>query len=163
MNRYLLVPFFLLASFTFYAPARAIDSMTIERCPCGCHTGGHADPIRALEIATLEQRLYRQVDYPTRVRTLRSEQIMTQARIDSLKRRLAEYAPMDRFQTGKALIITIEQTKLELLREELHLKDLQARQMIDAQTHRQRARLLALKVNQAQRISAGHRASMYAE
>ncbi len=138
-------------------PARATDSVMIERCSCGCHTGGYVDIKRAMEIATLEQRLYKQVEYPTRVRSLRTEQIMTQARIDSLKRRLAEYGPMNRFETGKALFVTIEQTKLELLQEELYLKDLQARQLADVQTHRQRERLLALKVDQAQRAHAEYR------
>lgn len=163
MIRTFVIALFLSFSFNLALPAEARDMIVPERCPCGCHTGGHADPVRALEIATLEQRLYQQVDYPNRVRTLRAEQIMTQARIDSLKRRLAEYAPMNRFETGKALIITIEQTKLELLREELHLKDLQSRQRIDAQTHRQKQRLLALKVDQAQRAHADYRKTRFAE
>lgn len=137
-----------------------VTSPLLAEFPCACHTGVTAEPIRALEIAMLEKKLYEQVSHPMRVRTLNAEIKLTEARIKSLKRRLDEYEPMDRFKNGRALFVTIEETKLDLLREELHLQELKARRTTENRFHRQQARLHALKVDQAQRVVANHRKAM---
>ncbi len=137
-----------------------VASPLFAECPCGCQTGVMGDPVRALEIASLEKKLYDQVSHPMRVRTLNAEITLTKARIKSLELRLDEYDPMDRFETGRALIVTIEETKLDLLREELHLKELYARRTAENRFHRQQARLHALKLDQAQRAVAEHRKAM---
>ena len=137
-----------------------VTSPLLADFPCVCHTGVTADPVRALEIAMLEKKLYEQVSHPMRVRTLNAEITLTEARIKSLNRRLDEYEPMDRFETGRALFVTIEETKLDLLREELHLQELKARRTAENRFHRQQARLHALKVDQAQRAVAAHRKAM---
>ena len=49
---------------------------------CACETCvTPADELRAWEIARLEQRLYRRVEYPSRMRTLNNEIEFTEARI----------------------------------------------------------------------------------
>lgn len=75
---------------------------------------------RALEISRLRFKLFERVDYPLRLRHLRTEITLMEARVASLRRRVKE---AERFHQSEALFTTIENLRLELLEAELLLKD----------------------------------------
>ena len=106
----------------------------------------YTDAYRTLEIAAIEQRLYRRVEHPARVRALKAEIQFAEARVDSLRRILAGYRPFTRFSTGNPLTITVERTKLDLLREELHVRNLRDHLRMENRYHRQRMQLYSLRI-----------------
>lgn len=106
-------------------------------------------PARSLEAAQLRLRLYVNVERPAERRRLDADIRLAEARVASLKRLLAEYAPMDRFTTGRALVLTIEGTRLDLLAAELDLKELRAQRWDLDRAHADRLRLLQLEVAEA--------------
>ena len=96
----------------------------------------HSD--QAVEIARLRFKLYERVDYPLRLRHLRTEIKLMQAQVDSLRRRVKE---AQRFSRSPALFTTIEKLQLRLLEADLLLKDLRHEQTL-LQIHNQDERRL---------------------
>ena len=78
----------------------------------------------ARERLDLEHRLYERVDFPIQARRLVSEITLTEAKLKSLEKLLAEYQGFQRFSTGNPLTLTVEDTKLQILAAKLHLDDL---------------------------------------
>lgn len=103
----------------------------------------------ALEIAKLELRLYRQVEYPREKRHLEATIQLTRAEVKMLRRRIRAYHPFDQFEIGKPLLVTLQNTKLALLAAELRLEDIQAELTALRRYHSDRCRLLELKVYEA--------------
>lgn len=76
------------------------------------------------EIRTLEWRLYDRVEFPLRLRQIDSEIKLTEARLKSQQKLLAEYQAFQRFSAGNPLTLTVEETKLQILASQLKLEDL---------------------------------------
>ncbi len=107
------------------------------------------DTQRAVEIAQLRLRLYEQVEHPAELRRVQSDLQFAEAEVTSLKRLLKEYGPMDRFSTGRALMLTIESTRLSLLRCELNRDSLKQQLNALQRWHGDRLRLLRLELAEA--------------
>lgn len=107
------------------------------------------DPRASLELAQLDRRYYRRVEYPSRMRALRTEIEFTESRIDALRNLLVDYGRVTRFRTGNALTVTSNNAHLTLLAEEAHLRDLRERKAFEQRYHRQMKRLHAERVRQA--------------
>lgn len=108
------------------------------------------DVQRQVEIAELRLHLYQNVEHPAEVRRLRTELTMADAEAESLKRLLREYEPFNRFSTGNPLTLTVESTRLALLRAELRRDNTKADLQAMQRHHAQRLRLLQLELQQAQ-------------
>jgi len=65
------------------------------------------------------------VEYPRQLQTLDDLIRLRKAEIASLERRLKEWEPLDRFDTGRALMVTIENTRLVLLQSQIELRQLE--------------------------------------
>ncbi|MGL4513448.1 MAG: hypothetical protein ACRCT8_10185 [Lacipirellulaceae bacterium] len=128
------------------------------QCPYGCDLVGasYADAARAYEIAATQQRLYQRGDHPGRVRALTIEKQIAEARIQVLRRRLAELRPINRFTTGNALLVTAEETRIALLREELHLRGLRDALLAEQRWHSERMREMVLATQHAAAHLAQH-------
>lgn len=114
-----------------------------------------ADAQRAVQCAQQELLLYRQVEFPRQVRQLNAAIELTKAEIDILRRRLREYAPFDKFQTGKPLVVTTDATRLHLLDARQRLADLEAERAVLYRYRGAQFRLLAHNMRQAQaRVAA---------
>ncbi len=100
----------------------------------------------AIEIARLRFKLYERVDYPLRLRHLRTEIKLMAAQVDSLSRRVKEAR---RFYRSPALFTTIEKLQLELLGAELLLKDLKHEQTLLQIHNRDERRLRKLLIENA--------------
>ena len=134
----------------FLVATLTIASDASGQCAYGDCLGDRADAQRAWEIATLEQRLYRQVGYPARLAAVRSEIDFAEARVEMLRRRLLEYRPrVHDFRYGSALGVSIQQTQLELLREQRNLRNLQQHLIQINRRHRDERTLHALRVEAA--------------
>lgn len=84
-----------------------------------------AQPTYATRVAHYSQR---QFSYHRQVAELDQSVRLQRAEIASLRRRLEEWEPMDRFRTGRALIMDVELTRLALMRAEMNLQHLQQAQ-----------------------------------
>jgi hypothetical protein len=104
---------------------------------------------RALEIANYELRQYLQVEYPRERRHLDAEIKLTEAEVQAYQERLREWAPFDKFSTGRPLIVSIQNMRLCLLEAELRLKDLRAERNNLIRFHSDRWRLLELRAYDA--------------
>lgn len=91
---------------------------------------------RELEVALVEQRYYRRVDHPSRMRRLRAEIAYTEERIVSLRRIQGEYDRVNRFGTGNALSLSAERVRLDLMREERVLRDLREQVLLEQRHYR---------------------------
>lgn len=119
-------------------------------CACGECLGHPTDGLqRALEVATLNQRLYRHLDHPARVRELRSEIEFAEARLESLRTLRREYEPFTRWRVGNPLAVSAEQNRLAILREERHLRTLRQVYAEEHRLHGYRLRLHAQAVAHA--------------
>ncbi|MCA9240915.1 MAG: hypothetical protein KDA37_11980 [Planctomycetales bacterium] len=131
---------------------RALLVLLAATCLCSANPASGEtllDANRRVEMAQIRLRLYEQVEYPTQRRQLTHELRVAEAEVASLKRLLQEYEPFDRFSTGRALVLTIESTRLSLLRAELRRDDFK-RQLSDLQRfHVDRLRLLMLELEEA--------------
>ncbi|MGI9457387.1 MAG: hypothetical protein ACR2NU_12560 [Aeoliella sp.] len=78
-----------------------------------------------LERAVADLHHARYVVYPRQVRLLEHQIYLRKAEIASLKRRLAEWEPLDRFRDSRPLFITIENTRLVLLEAQFDLEQLE--------------------------------------
>ena len=76
------------------------------------------------EIRALEWRLYDRVEFPLRLRQIDSEIKLTEARLESQRKLLAEYQSFQRFSAGNPLTLTVEETKLQILASRLRLDNL---------------------------------------
>jgi hypothetical protein len=81
---------------------------------------------RELELAKIEFRDYWQVEYPRIRRDLDARIELTEAEIRNYKERLRLYLPFDRFSTGGALVLPLQDLRMCLLEAELRLRDLWA-------------------------------------
>ncbi len=79
---------------------------------------------REREIAEIRYKLYRHVEYPLRIRRLDSDIKLAKAEIESLKRAVKEYGHFNT-RYSKPFFQSEERAKLDLLRAEVTLKDLQ--------------------------------------
>ncbi|TWT72800.1 hypothetical protein Pla123a_40990 [Posidoniimonas polymericola] len=107
------------------------------------------DTQRRIEIAALRLQLYENVEYPAELRRLKSELKLAEAEAASLERLLREYEPFDKFSTGRPLVLTIESTRLALLRAGLRRDNLRQDLMAQQRSHYDRLRLLHLELEQA--------------
>jgi len=125
-------------AFPAYSNAQA-DSLAAER------TAVRLD----LESAKIELRHYLQIEYPRQRRHLDAQIQLTQEEVRSLQERLREYRPFDKFSTGRALVITIQHTRMCLLDAELRLNDLRAERNNLIRFHSDQWRVLELRAYQA--------------
>lgn len=110
---------------------------------------------RAVQVASMEQRLYRRLDHPARMRAIRMEITYAEARIDSLRRLQREYYRVNRFGTGNALTLSAEQVRLELMREDMVLRDLREQLILEQRFNREVRRDYAVQAVEAtQRLTA---------
>lgn len=107
------------------------------------------DQLRSVEIAQLKLRLYERVEYPAELRRLEADWKVAEAEVESLERLQEEYAPFDKFSTGRALAYTVEATKLGLLRAQLNRDELKRQLTTLKRFHSDRLRLLRLELEQA--------------
>ncbi len=114
--------------------------------------------IRTLEAALLEAGYRHRFEHASQVRRLRSEALYSEARIDTLRRRLVEYDSINRFGTGNALGLTADRTRLDLRREEMIRRDLQD-QMLLAQRSRRRSRQVHAMAVERATVQATRRAA----
>lgn len=143
----------LLLTLCFAAIATASSAqININQCyECGDALGGE----RAVQVAAMEERLYRRLDHTARMRALRMEIKYAEARIDSLRRLQREYYRVNRFGTGNALTLSAEQVRLELMREDMVLRDLREQLILEQRFNREVRRDYAVKAVEAtQRITA---------
>jgi hypothetical protein len=103
---------------------------------------------QAVEIARLRLKLYERVDYPLRLRHLRTEIKLMEARVSSLGRRVKEAR---RFYRSPALFTTIEKLQLSLLEAELVLKDLKHERTLLQSHNKDERRLRMLQIEIAAR------------
>lgn len=109
-----------------------------EECLQCDEFGNYTSAYRSLERAALEQRYYRRVEHPNQVRTLKAEIKFSAARVDALRRINTSYRPFTRFSTGNPLTLTVERTRLDLLREEIYLRELREQLRLEYRFHRMR-------------------------
>lgn len=99
------------------------------------HAHEHFAPVAHHEVTTIDHRFER-MDYNARQRRLHGEIAYTEAAIASLRRIQGEYSRINRFGTGNALSLSAEQVRLELLREELLLRDLRDQVLVEQRMRR---------------------------
>jgi hypothetical protein len=102
-----------------------------------------------LESAKLELRHYLQIEHPRQRRHLDAQIQLTQEEVRSLQERLREYRPFDKFSTGRALVVTIQHTRMCLLDAELRLNDLRAERNNLTRFHSDQWRILELRAYHA--------------
>ena len=144
-------PLLLALCFAAIAPV-ASAQININQCyECGDALGDQ----RAVQVASMEDRLYRRLDHPARMRALRMEIKYAEARIDSLRQLQREYYRVNRFGTGNALTLSAAQVRLELMREDMVLRDLREQVLLEQRYNREVRRDDAVQAVQAtQRITA---------
>ena len=101
---------------------------------------------RDLEIAKLELRLYRQVEYPRERRRLDADVKLATMAVKVLKARVREYRRFDRFPYSRPLFVSMQTAELRLLETELRLKDLVEERGVLIRFRGDRCRLYELKV-----------------
>jgi hypothetical protein len=101
---------------------------------------------REYEQAVLEWRLYDQVERPAMLRKFAGDIQLCEAEFASIERRLREYEPTTRFNSGGALFLDIEHLKLRKLETELRLQNLREAQAADTRFHVDRVRLFELRI-----------------
>ena len=106
-----------------------------------------ADAKRAVEAARLRLRLFERVDYPLRLQELDGRLQLTRAEVESLRRRIAEY---ERFDGSKAVFLTLEETRLQLLEAELRWKQLDQERLLLQLHYKDERRLRQLLIEQAE-------------
>lgn len=130
----------------------ASAQINVNQCyECGDALGRE----RAVQVAAMEQRLYRRLDHPARMRALRMEIAYAEARIVSLRRLQREYYRVNRFGTGNALTLSAEEVRLELMREDMVLRDLREQLLLEQRYNREVRRDYAVQATEAtQRVTA---------
>lgn len=101
---------------------------------------------RDYEQAVLEWRLYGQVERPATLRKLAGDIKLCEAELASIERRLREYEPTTRFNSGGALLLDIQHLKLLKLETELRLTNLREAQVAETRFHADRVRLFELRL-----------------
>lgn len=140
------------ASLALAVAASALSASAHETQCYEC--GGAVLPSPAGRASALDSRLDR-LDYAARMRRLQGEIAYTEAAIASLRRIQGEYSRVNRFGTGNALTLSAEQVRLELLREELLLRDLREQVLIEQRLRRETRRHgAAAPVYATQRVTA---------
>lgn len=84
-----------------------------------------AYPPAAYSPSPLTDYRYQYVVYHREVARLDAEILLRKAEIASLERMLKEWEPLDRFSTGRPVMIDIERTRLQILEAQLSLKCLE--------------------------------------
>lgn len=110
--------------------------------------GERAAARRELESAKLELRHYLQVEYPRQRRHLDAQIQLTQAEVQAYQERLREYRPFNKFSTGQALFVTIQDTRICLMDAELRLNDLRAERNNLIRFHSDQWRMLEIRAFQ---------------
>ncbi len=105
----------------------------------------------AIEIARLRLKLYERVDYPLRMRQLRTDIEIMEARVASLRRRVKE---TDRFRYAEGMFTATERLRLELLEAELVLRDWKHELTLLQIHHQDERRLRRLEIEAAERLAA---------
>lgn len=137
--------------FAVFVPIASAQYNVNQCYECGDALGGE----RAIQVASMEQRLYRRLDHPARMRAIRMEIAYAEARINSLRRLQREYYRINRFGTGNALTLSAEQVRLELMREDMVLRDLREQLILEQRFNREIRRDYAVQAVEAtQRITA---------
>jgi hypothetical protein len=137
--------------FAVFVPIASAQYNVNQCYECGDAIGGE----RAVQVAAMEERLYRRLDHPARMRAIRMEIAYAEARIDSLRRLQREYYRVNRFGTGNALTLSAEQVRLELMREDMVLRDLREQLILEQRYNREIRRDYAVQAVEAtQRITA---------
>lgn len=117
----------------FASGASAHENQCYE---CGDALGAQ----RAAQVASMERYLYRRVDHPARMRRLRAEIKYAEQRIASLRRLQSQYDSVNRFGTGNALTLSEEMVRLELMREDMVIRDLREQLILEQRFHREERR-----------------------
>jgi hypothetical protein len=137
--------------FAVFVPIASAQYNVNQCYECGDAIGGE----RAVQVAAMEERLYRRLDHPARMRAIRMEIAYAEARIDSLRRLQREYYRVNRFGTGNALTLSAEQVRLELMREDMVIRDLREQLILEQRYNREIRRDYAVQAVEAtQRITA---------
>lgn len=106
--------------------------------------------LRDLETALLQLRLYKNEEYPQKLRRFDREIELAQAHVEFYEGRVAEYEQFERFSTGNPLSLSLEEARLGLLQAELKLDELQDDRAMLVRHHPLRCRLFQLQVDAAQ-------------
>jgi hypothetical protein len=104
---------------------------------------------RSLEMAKIELRLYLQVEHPRELRRLDAQIRLTEQEIKAYEERLREYRSVDKFYTGRPLLVTLQDVRLCHLESQLRLEDLRAERAAAVRFHSDQWRLLELRVHEA--------------
>jgi hypothetical protein len=104
---------------------------------------------RDLEFAKIDLRHYLQVEYPRQKRHLDAQIQLTEAEVRTLRDRLREYRPFNKFSTGGALVYAIQDVRMCLLDAELRLDDLRAERSHLIRFHSDQWRLLEMRAFEA--------------
>lgn len=107
----------------------------------------------AYEAALLEGLIYRNVEYPARIRSLHNEIELTRAEIETLERLLGEYRTINRFQVGSALTLSAGRVRLELLAAEKRLDALQRELALTRRFRPVEIRLREIEAEQSARLA----------
>lgn len=122
----------------------------------GIATAAHAELAyeiaaqRDYEATVLRLRMYRNAEYPQRLRHLEAEMKLSDAEIAELRRRLRDYEPFQRFSTGNPLPITTAYTRIALQETQRYRREVREAYLSWQRYHADRMRLLELDVAAAQ-------------
>lgn len=104
---------------------------------------------RDLEVAQLRARIYERMEAPLLARRLDHQIELATLQVDLLKRRLKEYEPLTRFTHSSPLLITLEESRLNLLEAELRLDQLKEERLLRMRYHGDLLRLHELTAGSA--------------
>jgi len=115
------------------------------------HAGEMAEAFRALEEARIRLRLFERVDYPLRLQEVDAQIKLTQAELDSFRRRIAEY---ERFDGSRAVFLELENARLMLNAGRLRMQNLERERLLLQLHFKDERRLRQLQVDAAsQRVA----------
>ena len=115
------------------------------------NAGEMAEAFRALEEARIRLRLFERVDYPLRLQEVDAQIKLTQAELDSFRRRIAEY---ERFDGSGAMFLELENARLMLGAARLRLQNLERERLLLQLHFKDERRLRQLQVDAAsQRVA----------
>jgi len=101
------------------------------------------------EIAALELRLFERLDYPLRLHKLEREIALTEARLASHRRRVAQYEQFTKFKYSSPMFVTLEEARLAVVELEMTLENLQEEKSLLIRHRPALRRLLELRMKTA--------------
>jgi hypothetical protein len=141
-----------LGSFIFLIATSAsvsLPAQTVELLPGQSLDDALLAARRDLEVANIELRLYRQVEFPRKRREFDAQVKIVLAEVDSFKRLVREYKSFNVSRYSNAFLFSRQRAELALLDAELRLKNLREERSAFRRFHTDHCRLYELKVEAA--------------